>query len=482
MRRCLSVFLFLPALAAAQTSSPIVVGDLRISGSLRTRVESWDWFSRSAGSDYTYPGSILRLSVGASRPAFDWQVEFALPVLLGLRDDAIAPGAQGQLGFGATYFAANGRNSNAAIPFVKQGFIRFNEMGGITGQSLKLGRMEFIDGTEAVSKDPTLAQLERDRIAHRLIGNFGFSHVGRSFDGVQYSLNRSRLNLTLLAARPTRGVFQVDGWGELKANVFYGALTGQAPGTRASAEWRLFGLGYSDYRDGVVKTDNRTLTARAADTGHINIGTYGGHYLQTLQSSHGTVDLLVWGALQNGSWGRLAQRSGALAIEAGWQPPVLRAVRPWVRGGFDYGSGDRNPNDGIHGTFFQILPTPRVYARFPFFNMMNNRDAFGELVLRPSKFVTIRADIHSLALANRNDLWYSGGGMYQPWTFGYTGRPSNGQSGLATLFDVSADYNVNAHAAIVGYYGHAGGKQVVESIYPNGKKTNFSYLELTFRM
>jgi hypothetical protein len=114
--------------------------------------------------------------------------------------------------------------------------------------------------------------------------------------------------------------------------------------------------------------------------------------------------------------------------------------------------------------------------------MMNSRDAFGELILRPSKSLTVRTDVHSLDLANRNDLWYSGGGMFQPWTFGYTGRPSNGNSGLATLFDTSVDYNVNAHASIGLYYGYAAGKPVVQSIYPNGKNANFGYLELTFRM
>jgi hypothetical protein len=125
----------------------------------------------------------------------------------------------------------------------------------------------------------------------------------------------------------------VDGWGELNANVFYGALTGQMSGKRTSGEWRLFGLGYSDYRDGVVKTDNRPLVVRTADGSHINIGTYGGHYLQTIRSSVGTFDFLFWGALQSGSWGKLTQRSGAFAAEAGWQPPVLRPVRPWLRGG-----------------------------------------------------------------------------------------------------------------------------------------------------
>jgi hypothetical protein len=471
-----------PVAAQAPALTPLKIGDVVVSGSLRTRVESWDWFEGKADNQYTYPGSILRLSLSQSRRAFEWQIEFAVPFLLGLPDDAIASGPQGQLGFGASYFAANGRNTNAAMLFAKQGNIRFNELGGVAGQSLKLGRMEFIDGTEVTPKDATLAALKRDRIAHRLIGNFGFSDVGRSLDGAQYVLDRSKLNLTLLGVRPTRGVFQVDGWGELNANIFYGALTGQMPGRSGSGEWRVFGLGYSDYRDGVVKTDNRPLAVRAADTGRINIGTYGGHYLQTVQSSLGTLDLLAWGAIQTGSWGKLAQRSGAFAVEAGLQPPVLRAVRPWLRGGYDYGSGDGNPNDKTHGTFFQVLPTPRVYARFPFFNIMNSRDVFGELILRPGKAITIRTDVHSLALADRNDLWYSGGGMFQPWTFGYTGRPSNGHAGLATLYDASADYGVSTHVSVGAYYGYAAGKLVIQSIYPNGKNANFGYLELTFRM
>jgi hypothetical protein len=31
------------------------------------------------------------------------------------------------------------------------------------------------------------------------------------------------------------------------------------------------------------------------------------------------------------------------------------------------GSGDRNPNDNRHETFLQVPPTPRNYARYPFF-------------------------------------------------------------------------------------------------------------------
>lgn len=470
------------ALGQAGPDQPLKIGGVTVSGSLRTRVEAWDWFEGSANNRYTFPGSILRVSLSESKPGLDWQLEFALPFLLGLPDNAIAPGTQGQFGLGASYFAANSGKTNTALPFVKQGYVRLKGIAGHPGHSIKLGRTEFVDGTEVTPKDATLASLKRDRIAHRLLGNFAFSDVGRSFDGVVYSGGGSRLNFTLLGGRPTRGVFQVDGWGELKINVFYGALTGQVGGSGSAGEWRVFGLGYNDTRDQVVKTDNRALAVRRADTGHLNLGTYGGHYIHAVASRAGTVDFLVWGALQNGSWGSLTQRAYAYAAEAGWQPPVLDKVRPWLRGGYNYGSGDKNPNDGTNGTFFQVLPTPRIYARFPFFNMMNNRDVFGELILRPGKALNIRTDIHSLRLASSSDLWYGGGGAFQPWTFGYTGRASGGQAGLATLYDGSVDYTYNRHVSAGLYFGHAAGKLVMQTIYPRGKNANYGFVELTFRM
>jgi hypothetical protein len=102
-----STFLFLRgqaiSIAHAQpaTSQPLKLGDITVSGSLRTRIESWNWFQGSANNDYTFPGSIARLSLTQSSKVLDWQIELAAPFLLGLPDGAIAPGVQGQLGFGA---------------------------------------------------------------------------------------------------------------------------------------------------------------------------------------------------------------------------------------------------------------------------------------------------------------------------------------------------------------------------------------------
>jgi Alginate export len=463
-----------------QAQTAVRAPHFTVSGSIRTRVESWDWFGGNPDGDYSYPGSLARLSAAQMRKAVDWQAELAVPFMFALPEQAVVPGAQGALGMGANYYAANDNSTNPAHVFVKQAFVRFKNVGGVTGQVLTVGRMEFVDGTEVAPPNATLAALKRDRIAHRLLGNFIFTHVGRSFDGVQYALNTGRHNITAIAARPTDGVFQVDGWGELDVGVVYGALTRQTGGTAYAGEWRVFGLGYHDYRDSVLKTDNRSLVVRRLDTDTIGIGTAGGHYLGVATTGIGTIDVLGWGAVQAGSWGTLAHRAGAIAAEAGWQPKTTK-LRPWIRGGYAYSSGDSDPNDDRHGTFFQVLPTPRVYARFPFFNLMNSRDGFGELIVRPTTRLAIRTDVHALSLADNADLWYQGGGAFQPGTFGYAGRPSNGHADLAALYDVSADYTVNPHLVVTGYFGHTWGGAVTQAIYPGDRGAQFGYAEVIVR-
>jgi Alginate export len=257
-------------------------------------------------------------------------------------------------------------------------------------------------------------------------------------------------------------------------------VTRQADIGEAKAEWRAFGIYYNDDRP-VVKTDNRSAAAKAGDLGGINIGTYGGHFILDAPTSYGSFDFLAWGALQSGQWGFLTQRSGAGAIEGGWQPTFWERVRPWFRGGYYYSSGDGNPNDGTHGTFFAILPTPRVYARFPFFNSMNNTDAFGEVMLRPTKKLVIRSDVHGLWLSNKNDLWYSGGGAFQPWTFGYNGRPSGGNTKLANLYDISADYKWKYGLAFGLYFGWAQGGDVIKKIYPVNSNGALGFTEINYR-
>jgi hypothetical protein len=467
-----------PASAAPQ---PVKVGGITVQGNFRTRFEDWNWFQGDgANNAYAYSGSLLRLSLSQSRESLDWQLEFAVPILLGLPDSAVAAGTQGQLGMGASYYTANNKSQYSALPFAKQGFLRFKNLGGNPAMSLRIGRFEFLDGSEATPKNPTLAAIKRDRISQRLIGNFGWSHVGRSLDGLQYLYTKPGGTFTFVGAVPTRGVFQTDGWGETNTAVGYTAYTKPWGKGSHAEETRVLGIYYDDWRP-VLKTDNRALAARKADLLNIRIFTYGAHHLTAISTAAGTLDGVAWAVGQTGRWGRLDHRAYSVDFEGGFQPKILAPLKPWFRAAYTKGSGDHDPNDHTHGTFFQILPTPRPFARFPFFNMMNNRDIMGAMILRPHKLVTVSSEFHALAVADPNDLWYSGGGVYQPWTFGYTGRATGGAKSLANLYDTSVDYRIRPNITATAYVGYADGRALTTSIYPHGKNGALGYLELAYK-
>ncbi len=464
---------------ATDQPAPLKLGSLTVSGSIRSRVYFWDWFQPSAGNNaYQYSGNLFRIGLSQRHDGWDWNAEFAVPFLLGMPSNATGTGPQqGALGLGSNYVSANSGSLNTAMIFPKQLFIRFDGLGGNKNHSLQIGRFEFLDGSEKAPRNATLAALKRDRIAQRLIGNFGFSDVGRSFDGVHYVYNTTSDNITFVGAVPTRGVFQVDGWGWNRIGFGYTAYTHQWGTGRHAADTRVFFIEYDDFRH-ILKTDSRALAARRGDLANIRIETFGGHSVHAIETGGGTVDLLLWGAVQTGRWGVQTQRAAAVDVEGGFQPKVAQSVKPWIRGGYTYGSGDGNPNDNRHETFFQLLPTPRPYARFPFFNMMNTEDAYGILILRPHPKVTISSEFHSLRLSDANDFWYSGGGAFQPWTFGYSGRSTSGKRSLGNLYDTGVDVRVNRRLTLSGYLGYTQGLAAMEQIYPNGKNGAFGYLEL----
>jgi hypothetical protein len=226
--------LLLASFACAQTvdtpaetpdpASPIKVGDVTLTGTLRDRVYVWNWFQAATGANqYAYSGNYLRLNLAESFSAWDWDAEFTVPFLLGLPATAVDAAPQGALGLGANYYSANGNRRNPAMIFPRQWYVRFHGLGGSDASKLQVGRFLFKDGSELTPRSTTLATLKRDRVSERLLGDFGFSDVGRSFDGVHFSSTTSSSGVTFVAAVPTRGVFQVDGWGWNRVGFGYAA-------------------------------------------------------------------------------------------------------------------------------------------------------------------------------------------------------------------------------------------------------------------
>jgi hypothetical protein len=453
------------------------LGSLDVTVNWRSRTELWGWFEGNTGnSDYSLGHSQLRVSLGQKRSKVDWLVEGEAVTIFALPTDAVAPAPLGQLGHGGTYYAANSNSANNGSAFLKQAYLQFKQLGPM---DLKVGRFEFFDGVEARSSDPLVTAIVNQRVAHRLISNFGFTAVQRSFDGAQFQWNAGPHNITAFGGRPTEGIFQVDGMEEVDVQAYYGAYNTSVKTTNGAGSLRVFGVGYIDTRSTVLKTDNRSAAARAADTGDIKLGTWGADYVHVFHTKDaGAFDVIGWGVLQTGAWGNLTQRAGAFVAEAGWQS-TASPLRPWISGGYSFGSGDKDPNDGTHGTFFQLLTTPRQYARFPFYNMMNNEDAYATLNVRPVPRLAVRSELHGLWLSDAADLWYLGGGVFQQGTFGFQGRPSNGHTKLSTAADISVDYPLTHYLNLSLYYSHATGGPVVSAIYPKSAQGQLSYIEAT---
>jgi hypothetical protein len=471
------VFFLAAATSFAQGQSSSSRGPVNVSVYYRLRADAWEWFSAPPESNtYGYVESLLRIAVAQQLQHWDWMAELAQPAVLGLPANAVSPvTAQGQLGLGGTYYASN-TNQDPAAAFLKQAYARYRLAGN--DKDLGVGRFEFFEGLETRPTNSAIAWLQENRIQQRLIGNFGFSNAQRSFDGVDGHYNAGATNLTAMAGRADQGVFNMNGNPELNVDVQYLAVS--RPELRQHLLWRAFAAGYHDGRTGITKTDNRALAVREADHKNIRIGSYGGDLLASVPAGPGNFDFLFWGVLQNGDWGKLSHSANAVAVEAGYQLDKSPSA-PWLRGGWFRSSGDNNPTDGEHHTFFQMLPTPRLYARFPFYNLMNSTDEFVQAMDSPVKNLVLRSDLHWLQLTSGNDLWYQGGGPYDNKVFGYTGRPGNGHSSFVTLSDLSADWQATRSLAVNFYYAHTWGKSVAEAIYPADKNAQFGYAELVYR-
>ena len=202
-----------------------------------------------------------------------------------------------------------------------------------------------------------------------------------------------------------------------------------------------------------------------------------------LPTAAGPIDLLAWGALQVGEWGSLDHRAWAWDLEVGWQPSAL-PWKPWVRIGYSRSSGDDDPADGDHGTFFQILPTARIYSFSTFYNLMNNEDGFIQLILRPRLGLSWRTDVHNLRLSESRDLWYQGSGATledRNVGFGFPGRPAFGHRDLFQMVETSLSYDVSQWLTLSVYYGHVFGGSVVRALFA-GDQADFGYLEVTLKL
>lgn len=466
----------IPTLKDVRLVLPDGWGSVDFSGRDRVRYENWDYFRSNTDNRYDFFDNQLRLSAKWMNEYFNGNFTWQYTQMGNLPSHA-STGA----GSGAIYFGSS-HHRDSYGQFVKylnadiKDFLhwRFTET---------LGRFNYSSGNEMKSDDKKLDWLKSQRIADRMIGGFEWSDYGRSFDGGRAIYANDALQLEAADFHPTQGGFEETAQREISGiNVV--AVEGYVkkdkliPGMEAN----LFYYGYDDERVIAATTarfDNTGRSVTAGQESDIEIHTFGGHLIGDYNVGPGVWDVLGWGAVQTGSWYELDQRAYAFAAETGYQWDKS-PWKPWLRAGFDYGSGDDNASDGKHGTFFQMLPTGRLYSSSILYNMENSEDFFLSLVLKPVNSLTVRPEFHDLRLAQKNDRWYLGSGaIHSNIADDYAARSGGGASDLGRLADVGVSWAVNKDATLYVYYGHFFGGDVVRNFYSKRQAADLGYAELT---
>ena len=448
------------------------------------RSETWDTFDNGApdkDDGYTFMSSKMRLGIGATSKFIDAYTQFQWTQLINLPDDAM-------YGTGGLYYKQNNGSRNVGYVCLSQGWIK-GRMPGFEALSVRLGRFLYKSGLEpnTLPKNKTLAWLKKKRISQRLIGPFDWSRIGRGYDGVQAAYNDSSWNLTFSAMHPTPGGFYLkrdqaskNGYTSNDIDMITVAAT-MKDSVIQGMDSQVFYYYYNDHRglyeDGMGDADE--------------ISTFGGHILyNTPKIGPGSFDLLAWGAYQTGTYSsqkqrkRLDQGGYAIALEGGYKFSDIM-WQPWIRGGYFRGSGDDDPTDNDHDTFFMMIPTLRVYAMTPFYNLMNTTYGFGQLIFKPLDKLVVRSDVTRLWLTKDNDAWYQGSGMTRADQFGYgakTAHIGRGHDSLGTMWDISFFikdiYNyMGASLGMNLYYSHVFGDDVIEDNFPEDEDMNFFYVE-----
>ncbi|MFQ6105143.1 MAG: alginate export family protein [Candidatus Glassbacteria bacterium] len=243
-----------------------------------------------------------------------------------------------------------------------------------------------------MGKIPLTIRLGRQTLAfgaERLVGSFGWSNVGRSFQGISLILEEEPVVVQAWWTNvivPEDKVLNEPDW----ADDFFGV----------HASWKNIPS---------AKLDTYFLFRDNSDTGR-RIYALGGLLHGTLLESE-AIDYNAELTYQTGDFSSDLDHS-ALAFHAGAGYTLkLLVLNP--RFGFQYNlaTGDENPSDTENRTFDNLYPTNHGhYGYIDFLSWRNMRNLKLESSLKPCDKLTIKGDLHLAWLEDVEDAWYNAGG------------------------------------------------------------------------
>lgn len=430
---------------------------------LRLRGEAFETPAASPAADRSYDFASWRLRGGVEAEFSKLSVR-----LVGQAAGSEGLPAMGAFGIGPVYVAANrGDTSPSAVGLLEA----YADLGGERFR-LRLGRQPFpaeSEGAGARIDVPHLESVRKRRLAERLLGNWDWVNVGRRYDGASFTAHLAALDLAGFAVRPLAGgVNYDDAFEELDELTVYGLSLGSGYGGWVpGADLRAFAIVTEDERPG----------ARAAAGGDLDITTVGGSALLGNERA----DLMLWGAVQRGDWGRRDQDAWAGIVEGGWRLGG-RPGSPELRAGVARASGGAG---GDHETFYNLLPTNhKFYGSLDYSAFMNLEDRYVLLTTRLSGRWSLTAGVHEFALVDRRDAWYGGSGAFNEAVLGFAARrPPGGRfpgDEVGQEVDLGLKGTLGEHSTLLVGGGWFDGGEVVEAVQPDEQDGTWLYLQLAW--
>jgi hypothetical protein len=261
-----------------------------------------------------------------------------------------------------------------------------------------------------------------------IIADSEWRNQGRSYDAAVANLHYSRYRLGIFAASVV--VPQISGISHhQEGNNIYG-LYGHIGQVLPHSTLEPFVL----WR---VQPSVAIETTAKVKTGRQDEKAYGFRFKGVAAKG---LDYSYQASIERGSDGPNSIRAWAQTLGGGYRFDHLY-FHPRIFGQYDYASGDKNPNDGLHGTFDTIYPTAHdrfgITDQFGWQNIVAERGGF---TIEPHRRWTVTAQYLNFGLASATDSLYNTSG-------GSITRDVSGKSGthVGGEFDVYTWFELNRH-------------------------------------
>ena len=350
----------------------------------------------------------------------------------------------------------------------------------VDGLGFKVGRLGIKGGVEQLYEDKALNWVKKVRLSERLLGTFDWTNIGRRYHAAMGFYDTEWFRVDAFASKLLAGGFEYNtAFRELDdVDIFGGTMTLKDDFLLDHTEIRIYGIFYRDDRDVAKTVTGGTLEIPAV--GASWAGAYPG-------LGPGTLDTLLWGCYQWGNWGATGHSAYALVAEVGYKFQEVR-LQPWFRLGVAHASGDDDPEEGTHKSFYGMVPTNHKWYGYMDTTALSNLvNFYQQIILKPAEEVVLMVDGHLFWLHDTSDSWYAGSGPTRNDVFGYaggfnvssgtTGRLTDGEGFIGGELDLTAKYKASKHVSFSGTYAHFFGAAGAEAVFTENNNADWFYLQ-----